>query len=165
MPDIVLCCNFVFSLFNSVHSFTTLKFQIWVTQFCCSENKTSWQNCFQNQKVWQTRQKHCKQTWIGWQNLCLYKCESFITIKDHKDNFENNTKCRLINPAKSELGKVSKKIVARIVTSLKVKRKLNLWKNTDSFLKWFKDLENKNKLSFKQFNICEFLCKHYRRYN
>ena len=25
---------------------------------------------------------------------------AFITIKDHKDNFENNPKCRLINPAK-----------------------------------------------------------------
>ena len=84
------------------------------------------------------------------------KRESFITIKDHKDNFENNTKCRLINPAKSELGKGSKKIVASIVTSLKEKTKLNLWKNTDSVLKWFKDLENKNKLSFMQFDICDF---------
>ena len=26
--------------------------------------------------------------------------EAFITIKDHKDNFRNNTKCRLINTAK-----------------------------------------------------------------
>ena len=71
------------------------------------------------------------------------KRESFITIKDHKDNFENNTKCRLINPAKSELGKVSKKIVARIATSLKEKTKLNLWKNTDSVLKWFKDFKKR----------------------
>ena len=58
------------------------------------------------------------------------KRDSFITIKDHKDNFENNTKCRLLNPAKSELGKVSQKILKRIVISLKEKSKLNLWKNT-----------------------------------
>ena len=42
------------------------------------------------------------------------------------------------------------------MTSLKEKTKLNLWKNTDSVLKWFKDLENKNKLSFMQFDICDF---------
>ena len=33
------------------------------------------------------------------------KRDCFITIKDHKPNYEHNTKCRLINPAKSELGK------------------------------------------------------------
>ena len=49
------------------------------------------------------------------------KREAFISIKDHKDNFQNNTKCRLINPAKSDLGKVSKKILTRIVTSVKQK--------------------------------------------
>ena len=36
--------------------------------------------------------------------------ESFITLKDHKDNFQNNPTCRLINPTKPELGKVSKQI-------------------------------------------------------
>ena len=29
---------------------------------------------------------------------------AFITIKDHKENFENNMKCRLINPTKTEIG-------------------------------------------------------------
>ena len=29
--------------------------------------------------------------------------QSFITLKDHKENFKNNPKCRLINPAKSEI--------------------------------------------------------------
>ena len=33
---------------------------------------------------------------------------SFITLKDHKENFINNPKCRLINPAKSEIRIVSK---------------------------------------------------------
>ena len=31
--------------------------------------------------------------------------QAFITLKDHKVNFENNKKCRLINPTKSEIGK------------------------------------------------------------
>ena len=39
---------------------------------------------------------------------------SYITIKDAKENFNINPKCRLINPAKSELGKVAKTIVENI---------------------------------------------------
>ena len=31
----------------------------------------------------------------------------FITIKDHKENFLNHLKVRLINPAKNELGKIN----------------------------------------------------------
>ena len=31
--------------------------------------------------------------------------EAFGTLKDHKDNFENNPKIRLINPCKPELGR------------------------------------------------------------
>jgi hypothetical protein len=39
----------------------------------------------------------------------MKKREEFISLKDHKENFVNNPKCRLINPAKSgESGKLSK---------------------------------------------------------
>ena len=41
----------------------------------------------------------------------MAKREAFITVKDHKENFEESPKFRLINPAKSELGKVSKVIL------------------------------------------------------
>ena len=88
--------------------------------------------------------------------FAFQKREAFISIKDHKDNFQNNTKCRLINAAKSDLGKVSKKILSRIVTSVKEKTSLNQWKNTDSVINWFTELENKKNLSFIQFDICEF---------
>ena len=43
------------------------------------------------------------------------KQESFITLKDHKDNFRNKPTCRLINPCKPELGKVSKHRLSTIV--------------------------------------------------
>ena len=39
----------------------------------------------------------------------LPKPETFITLKDHKDNFFNKPSCRLINPTKKKLGKISKK--------------------------------------------------------
>ena len=34
----------------------------------------------------------------------------FITLKDHKENFQNNPTTRLINPAKNEIGRISKVI-------------------------------------------------------
>ena len=33
---------------------------------------------------------------------------AFITLKDHKENFRTSHSCRLINPSKNELGKISK---------------------------------------------------------
>ena len=39
---------------------------------------------------------------------CLAKSNAFVSLKDHKSNFSSNPKCRLINPAKSEMGKISK---------------------------------------------------------
>ena len=113
---------------------------------------------------------------VGWSNSCLQtysnsiksqleisdrvyslSCRNaFITIKDHKDNFLNNTKCRLINPAKPETGKISKKILTRVVTSLREKTKFNQWKNSFSVIEWFKNLKDKSKLSFIQFDIVEF---------
>ena len=38
----------------------------------------------------------------------------FITIKDHKQNFLNHLKVRLINPGKNELGRISKTILYNV---------------------------------------------------
>ena len=35
----------------------------------------------------------------------------FITLKDHKENFANKPTVRLINPAKNEIGRLSKSIL------------------------------------------------------
>ncbi len=45
----------------------------------------------------------------------MKKREAFISLKDHKENFENNPKCQLINPAKSESGKLSKIILDKSI--------------------------------------------------
>ena len=47
------------------------------------------------------------------------KREAFISLKDHKENFQNNPKCRLINPAKSDSGKISKPILDKLSTKLR----------------------------------------------
>ena len=82
--------------------------------------------------------------------------DAFITIKDHKENYQNNTQCRLISPAKSDLGKVSKQILAKIVMKLRKLGIFKQWKNTYSVIDWFKGLKNKKNLTFLQFDIIEF---------
>ena len=51
--------------------------------------------------------------------------QSFITLKDHKENFENNLKCRLINPANSEIGIVNKHYIGQINKSIREKLNVN----------------------------------------
>ena len=86
---------------------------------------------------------------------CL-ETQACITIKDHKENYQNDTKCRLINPTKPELGKISKQKLAKIVEKVKAVTKVNQWRNTDSVLAWFKELPNKNRLNFISFDIVSF---------
>ena len=82
--------------------------------------------------------------------------QAFVTIKDHKDNFKNNTKCRLINPMKSEIGKISKCKLQNITKTLRNKLELHQWINTNDVLIWFHKLERKPRLSFLIFDIVEF---------
>jgi hypothetical protein len=49
----------------------------------------------------------------------MKKREAFISLKDNKENFQNNLKCRPINPAKSKSGKLSKVILDTINSNLR----------------------------------------------
>ena len=80
----------------------------------------------------------------------------FITIKDHKDNFENNPTVRLINPAKNEVGRISKCILDRINKNLRNVLNINQWKNTTDVIKWFESIPEKNKHKFLIFDIKDF---------
>ena len=80
----------------------------------------------------------------------------FITRKDHKENFRANPKTRLINPTKSELGRVSKQMLDRINTEIRTKTKFNQWTNTTSVIEWFKNLPDKDTLTFVVFDIVDF---------
>jgi hypothetical protein len=86
--------------------------------------------------------------------------EAFITLKDHKPNFKNNPTCRLINPAKSEIGKVSKQLLDRINQKVIASIGVNQWKNTTSVLTWFNNIPNKDQYSFIAFDVVDF----YHRY-
>jgi hypothetical protein len=56
--------------------------------------------------------------------------EAFVTIKYHKDNFEVNPTYRLINQAKSDLGKISKIILDDINSQIRNNIGVQQWKNS-----------------------------------
>ena len=78
---------------------------------------------------------------------------AFITIKDHKENFDNDPKCRLINPTKSEIGKISKIIIQNINSKIREKSNLLQWRSTQEAIEWFENIETKNKKELIQCDI------------
>ena len=84
------------------------------------------------------------------------EAKAFVTLKDHKDNFDNAPKCRLINPAKSNIGKISKQILQKANKEVRTKLHLKQWQSTDQVLEWFDNMQNKRSKSFLQFDIEEF---------
>ena len=86
----------------------------------------------------------------------LAPAPAFITLKDHKENFRTSHPCCLINPSKSELGKVGKVILEKGNKNLVKYLKVNQWRNTDSVINWFNAIENKSQCLFIQLDIVEF---------
>ena len=82
--------------------------------------------------------------------------QSFVTLNDHKPNFNNKPTCRMINPAKSEIGKISKQILERINVKTRNATNLNQLKNTTDVLTWFNKVENNQHNSFISFDICDY---------
>ena len=74
---------------------------------------------------------------------CFARSNAFITWKDHKENFQSNPKCRLINPAKSEIGKASKLFIENINTKVRDISSFNQWRDTDSIITWFESTKIK----------------------
>lgn len=82
--------------------------------------------------------------------------EAFISLKDHKQDFQHQPKCRLINPTKTEMGLVAQKILQRVNADIRGSTKLKQWRNSKQAVDWFESLENKNSLVFMQCDIVEF---------
>ena len=81
---------------------------------------------------------------------------AFVTIKDHKEHFERDKKCRLINPAKSQIGKISKQLLQEINKEVREVTGLTQWQSTKAALDWFKQIPDKKEKRFIQMDICEF---------
>ena len=87
---------------------------------------------------------------------CYSDQHAYITLKDHTESFRNNTKCRLISPSKSEVGRVSKKYLNDIITDVSSKTEKNQWHNTATVINWFKNLSDKHQCKFIIFDVAEF---------
>ena len=55
----------------------------------------------------------------------LAQKDAYVKLKDHKENFQQSLPCRLINPSKSEIGRVSKTILSGIVRDVKGRPQLS----------------------------------------
>ena len=86
----------------------------------------------------------------------LAKKETFLTIKDHKPNFYNNPKCHLINPTKSEIGIISKKMLDQINSSIRSSTGLMQWRNSSAVISWFRKIPCKDMCKFLKFDIVDF---------
>ena len=86
----------------------------------------------------------------------IYENEAYITIKDHKKNFPNKISCRLINPSKSDIGRISKQILDKINLKLTSDTKVNQWKNSISVIEWFNNIWNKDQHRFVVFDLESF---------
>ena len=67
---------------------------------------------------------------------CVQKLDenkAYVSIKDHKEGFPDKISCRLINPSKTVIEKISKEILDRVNNTILEKSKLNQWKNTFSY--------------------------------
>ena len=67
--------------------------------------------------------------------LCIVQNEAFIAIKDHKPYFPKNVICRLLNPCKSEIVKISKVYLKNINNS--INKKLQQHKSMAKFKKFY----------------------------
>ena len=77
-------------------------------------------------------------------------------MKNHKENFPTKIKCRVLNPSKNSLGKVSKKSIEKIVTQIKLRSPLTHWKIFDEVTAWFNKTNNKTEKCLINFDIKNF---------
>ena len=77
------------------------------------------------------------------------KANAFVTLKDHKENFQSN-------PAKSKIGKASKFFIENINAKVREMSSVNRWRDTDSVITWFESIKNKIKCISMQYDIEEF---------
>ena len=77
----------------------------------------------------------------------------FITLKYHKTNFENNATATLINPAKNEIGRISK-VIFKNIKNYKITYSYNSG-IIQQVINWLMKIENKNK-KIMIFNIKDF---------
>ena len=86
----------------------------------------------------------------------MVKKPAYITLKDFKENFNTNPKCRLIKLAKCELWKIAKTNIEKINQTVREKLHCNQWINTSNVTDLLQNITDKGIYIFIQFDIEEF---------
>ena len=81
----------------------------------------------------------------------VQESQCYITVKDHKEDFPHKISCRMINPSKSDIGKISKIIPDKINSNAVSSVQVNQWKKSQAVVEWFTKIQNKNNASFVAF--------------
>ena len=68
----------------------------------------------------------------------------------------NKSLCRLINPPKSDIGKIRKTILDKIITKIVSLTNVNQWKNSNSNVEWYKAITTKDQHRFAIFDTESF---------
>ena len=85
----------------------------------------------------------------------IQETKTFITIKHHKEGFLHTLSFRLINPSKSDIGKISKSLLDMNENIIK-QTNINQWKNKLQLITWFKNIKSKKTSSFVNFDVENF---------
>ena len=96
----------------------------------------------------------------------MQETEAFLTIKDHKEGFPHTLSFRLINPSKSDIGKISKSVWYTKNKNIIKQTNVNQWKNTAQVITWFKNIKSKKTSSFVYFDVLSiYFDRFFRRCN
>ena len=82
--------------------------------------------------------------------------ECFVTLKDLKENFISRPECRVISPAKNDLGRVVKIKLEEINREIRYTTGVNQWQSTQKVIDWFKYIKNPEEYEFLKFDIVKF---------
>ena len=77
----------------------------------------------------------------------IQETEEFLTIKDHKEVFPHTLSFCLLNPSKSDIGKISKSLLDTDV---------NQWKNTAQVITCFTNIKSKKTSFLVNFDVENF---------
>ena len=74
--------------------------------------------------------------------LKTQEIERPFSIKDNKEDFPHKISYHLINPSKSDIGKISKPVLDKVNQKLLLVTEVNQWKNSRSVIEWFKNIRS-----------------------
>ena len=83
----------------------------------------------------------------------LQKLKPSLPLKIIITTFFHIQHAVLLNPCKSELGKISKCILEEVNNTVKTTLNFNQWKNTNEVVDWFINIYNKHQCTFIQLDI------------